>query len=149
MDKNFKEFLELLNRHKVKYVIVGAYALGCYTEPRYTNDLDIFVEATRGNANKIASVLSDFGFDASIISWNNFFAGSEMIRLGYAPIRIDILASISGVSWNEVWKGKTKGFVDESRIPVYFIGKKQLIKNKKAARRPKDLNDIKQLEENK
>ncbi|MCR4321067.1 MAG: hypothetical protein NUV74_12130 [Candidatus Brocadiaceae bacterium] len=146
MDKNFKEFLKLLNCHKVKYVIVGAYALGCYTEPRYTNDLDIFVEATTGNTAKMVRVLSDFGFDASVVNWNNFFAGREMIRLGYAPIRIDILASISGVTWNEVWKNKTRGFVDESKIPVYFIGKKQLIKNKKAARRPKDLSDIKQLE---
>ncbi len=146
MYKDLQEFLELLNSHQVKYVIVGAYAYGIYAEPRFTNDLDIFVEPSESNIEKIAYSLRDFGFNDSEVDWNLFLRGEEVIRLGNAPLRIDILPKISGITWKEVWKTKKRGFVGiKHKTTVYFIGKKQLIINKLATKRPKDLRDVEEL----
>ncbi|MCF6149392.1 MAG: hypothetical protein E3K37_12125 [Candidatus Kuenenia sp.] len=148
MDSNFKEFLSLLNTHKVKYVIVGAYALGCYTEPRFTNDLDIYTQPDINNVKKLAYALTDFGFDVSQMDFSLFLSGDEILRVGTPPLRIDILPKITGITWDEVWKNKKTGSIGTNHpIRVNFIGKKQLIKNKKATKRPKDLRDVQQLED--
>jgi hypothetical protein len=136
----------LLNIHKVKYVIVGAYAYGCYAVPRFTNDLDIFIEPSVSNIKRVSCSLKDFGFDDSSVDWNVFREGEEIIRLGNPPLRIDILPKISGVSWKEVWKGKKKGTIGiKKKTPVYFIGKKQFIINKLASGRPKDIRDVEEI----
>lgn len=148
MDSNFKEFLSLLNTHKVKYVIVGAYALGCYTEPRFTNDLDIYAQPDINNVKKLTHALIDFGFDVFQMDFSLFLSGDEILRIGTPPLRIDILPKITGITWDEVWKNKKTGSIGTNRpIRVNFIGKKQLIKNKKATKRPKDLRDVQQLED--
>ncbi len=146
MNKDFNEFLKLLNYHKVKYVIVGAHAVGVHSRPRATGDLDILVRVTMTNAKKIMRVLDDFGFGSAGLTSDDFLKKDEIIQLGYEPVRIDILTSISGVSWSEVWKNKVKGIFGSANIPVYFIGKIQLIKNKKKTGRLQDLADVKQLE---
>ena len=149
MNKDFNEFLELLNYHKVKYVIVGAHAVGIYSRPRSTGDLDILIEITPGNVEKIVKVLHAFGFGGLGLTVDNFLKKDMVIQLGYEPVRIDILTSVSGVSWNEVWKNRVKGIFGSSNIPVCFIGKTQLIKNKKKTGRLQDLADVRQLEKDK
>lgn len=150
MYEDLQEFLELLNLHQVKYVIVGAYAYGCYAEPRFTNDLDIFVEPAVANIRKISCSLQDFGFNDSKVNWNLFLKGEEVIRLGNPPLRIDILPKISGISWKTVWKNKKRGVIGiKKKTQVCFIGKKEFIINKIASNRPKDIRDVEELKRKK
>ncbi|WP_347274084.1 hypothetical protein [Candidatus Kuenenia sp.] len=107
MDSNCKEFLSLLNTHKVKYVIVGAYALGCYTEPRFTNDLDIYTHPDINNVKRLGNALIDFGFDVSPVDFSLFLSGNEILRIGSPPVRIDILPKITGITRDEVKNNST------------------------------------------
>lgn len=145
MSKDFNEFLKLLNSLKIKYVIVGGYALSIYTVPRTTKDLDILIEASGNNASKMIKALDAFGFKLSNLQAEDFLNPETIFQLGRAPVRIDIITSITGVKWDEIWKNKTKGTFGNSNIPVYFIGKAQLIKNKSATGRDQDLLDVKKL----
>lgn len=146
MNKDFNEFLKLLNYHKIKYVIVGAHAVGIYSKPRATGDLDILIETTKENAEKVIKALEDFGFGLLGLKVDDFFESGWVIQLGHEPVRIDILTSITGVNWKEIWENKVKGIFGSSNIPVYFIGKSQLVKNKKMTGRLQDLADVKRLE---
>lgn len=145
MSNDYKEFLKLLSCHEVKYVIVGAHAVVAYSRPRATGDLDVLIETSKENAGKIAAVLKEFGFGALDMEIDDFCKPGFVIQLGYEPNRIDILTSITGVEWAEIWKNKTRGIFGSSNIPVYFIGEKQLIKNKIATGRDQDLIDVKRL----
>lgn len=145
MSNDYREFLKLLSCHKVKYVIVGAHAVVAHSRPRATGDLDVFVEISKENAEKIVTVLKEFGFGSSDLKVDDFCKPGFVIQLGYEPNRIDILTSITGVTWAESWNNKTRGIFGSSNIPVYFIGKKQLIKNKMATGRDQDLVDVKRL----
>jgi hypothetical protein len=145
MSNDYKEFLKLLNYHKVKYVVVGAHAVTAHSRPRATGDMDILIETTEENAEKVIDVLKEFGFGSSGLKTSDFCKPGFVIQLGYEPNRIDILTSITGADWEDVWKNKTRGIFGNSNIPVYFIGKKELIKNKLATGRYQDLQDIKSL----
>ena len=145
MSSDYREFLKLLNCHRVKYVIVGAHAVVAHSRPRATGDLDVLIDTSKKNAGKIVAVLQEFGFGSVGLKIDDFCKLGFVIQLGYEPNRIDILTSITGVKWAEIWKNKTKGIFGSSNIPVYFIGKKQLIKNKTAIGRDQDLIDVKRL----
>ncbi len=145
MSNVYKEFLKLLNCHKVKYVIVGAHAVTAHSRPRATGDMDVLIETAKENAEKIVVALKEFGFGSLGLKIDDFCKPGFVIQLGREPNRIDILTSITGVSWEDVWKNKTKGIFGNSNIPVYFIGKEQLIKNKLAAGRNQDLTDVQRL----
>ncbi|BBO17464.1 conserved hypothetical protein [Candidatus Brocadia pituitae] len=145
MSSDYREFLTLLSCHKVKYVIVGAHAVAAHSRPRATGDLDVLVEISKDNAEKIIAVLKEFGFGSFDLSVDDFCKPGFVIQLGYEPNRIDILTSITGVSWAEIWENKTRGIFGSANIPVYFIGKKQLIKNKMATGRDQDLIDVRRL----
>ncbi|GJQ47267.1 DUF6036 family nucleotidyltransferase [Candidatus Jettenia sp. AMX1] len=145
MHKDFEEFLKLLNYHKAKYVIVGGYALSAYFIPRATKDLDILIEPSQNNAIKVIEALKEFGFNLSNLETKELMSPEVIIQLGRPPVRIDILTSITGVEWKEVWKNRKKGAFGESQISTYFIGKNQLIKNKIATGREQDLLDVKKL----
>jgi len=133
----------LLNRHKVNYLIVGAYALALFAEPRNTGDIDIFVERTKENADKIINVLIDFGFESFGIIANDFVKKNIVVQLGVQPVRIDIITSISGVNFDEAYTFKEiKQF---GKTTANFISKEFLIKNKKATARKKDLADLELL----
>ena len=146
MHKDFNEFLKLLNYHKVRYVIVGGYALGAHLIPRTTKDLDILVETTEKNIIKLLKALEDFGFGSLGLKIADFIEPNIIIQLGYEPVRIDVSTSLTGVEWNEIWANRTKGLFGKSRVPVFYIGIQQLIKNKKEVGRPMDLIDLKKLE---
>ena len=138
--RDFKGLLKLFNKNKVKYVIVGAYALAFHGCPRYTADLDILVESSPSNARNILKAIKNFGFGSLKLKIEDFISEKKVIQLGMPPIRIDILTSLTGVTWKQISSNRVKG--KYGNISVYFIGKKELIANKKALGRLKDLADI-------
>ncbi len=143
IEKDFKEFIALLNENKVKYLIVGGFAFAFYVEPRYTKDIDILIEASEENSKKIIDALTAFGFGNVGLKEENFQKPDQIIQLGYAPVRIDIITSIAGVTFDSAWKNKVEGKYGD--IPCFFISKEDLILNKQKAARPQDITDVKKL----
>ena len=143
--KDFKELLELFNQHKVEYMIVGAYALAYHGVPRFTGDIDIFVNPSPGNAKNILSALADFGFDSLNLTIDDFKIPNSVVQLGVPPVRIDIITSITSVTWEEADAGKSEGTYGD--VPVYFLGREQYIANKRAIGRKKDLAYLESLGE--
>lgn len=145
VQKDFKELLELLNDHKVDFLIIGAYALAFHGVPRFTGDLDILVKPDSDNAVKIRAALDDFGFGDLDLSDDDLTLAGRVIQLGVSPVRVDIMTSITGLTWEQVAKNRVSG--DYGDVPVYFIGKDDFIANKKALGRHRDLADIEALGE--
>jgi hypothetical protein len=140
LSPDLKEFIELLNSRGVEYVIVGAHSLAFHGRPRYTGDLDILVRPSPENAEKIAAVLTEFGFAESGSKSSDFLEPDQMIQLGRVPNRIDLLTGISGVATNEVFAKKISA--ELSGLPVFILSKDLLIQNKRAVGRPQDLADL-------
>lgn len=140
VEKDYEELLELFNKHKVKYCIVGAYAVAFYAKPRYTKDIDILVEPSVENAEKIVKALVAFGFGSLGLVKKDFCQKGKIVQLGYEPVRADIMTSLEGCSFKEVWRSKTLGIYGNQR--VFFIGLDKLIKNKKASKRKQDSIDL-------
>ncbi len=145
LPRDFKEFLSLLNEHQVEYLLVGGYAVALHGYPRYTGDIDFWVRITEENALKIVTVLKKFGFDLPELSKEMFLDLNRMTRLGREPVKIEILNSISGLTYDEAIKGVKIFEIDGIQIPV--IGLEELRKNKKASGRAKDLADLENLPE--
>lgn len=143
VEKNFEEFIKLLNYHKVKYLVVGAFALIYYTLPRNTGDIDFFIETSSENAKRILKVLNDFGFESLDLKEEDFTKPDSIIQLGFIPNRINIITEISGITFDEAYKNKVSGKLETE--DVYFISSQDLLKNKKAANRTKDLSSIELL----
>jgi len=144
LSEDFKDFLKLLNSRQVKYLVVGGYAVGIHGYPRYTADLDIWVSSEKGSAEGLADVVREFGFDLPEVAPELFQKADKIIRMGYPPDRIELFTTISGVSFDDCFKQRHT--LDIDGIPVSFIGLKQLIINKKAAGRHRDLDDVEHLE---
>ncbi|MFA5143522.1 MAG: hypothetical protein WC522_05090 [Candidatus Omnitrophota bacterium] len=139
-EKDFEELLKLFNKNKVRYCIVGAYAVAFYAEPRYTKDMDIFVEPDENNAHKIIKSLEEFGFKSLSLEEKDLIRKGRVIQLGYEPIRIDLMTSIEGCDFKEAWENRAIGTY--GRQKVIFIGFNELIKNKKKSGRKQDDVDI-------
>ncbi len=140
---DFKELLELFNKHKVEYLIVGGYALAFHGSPRVTGDIDLFVRPTNENAERILAALNDFGFGSLDLSKKDFTTPGMVVQLGVPPVRIDIITRVSGVSWEQADAGKVSGRYADT--PVFFIGREDFIANKRATGRKKDAADIEAL----
>jgi predicted nucleotidyltransferase len=140
IEKDYEDLLRLFNKHKVKYCIVGAFALAFHAKPRYTKDIDIFVSASVENGQKIVEALGEFGFERAGLKKEDFSKPGQIIQLGYEPVRVDIVTSIDGCTFEEVWKKRERGIY--GREKVFFIGLNELIKNKKAAKRKQDEIDL-------
>lgn len=143
--QDFKELLELLNAHGVDYVIVGGYALAFHGAPRYTGDIDILLRSDGDNALRVMAALKDFGFGSVGLDPADFQRPERVVQLGFPPLRIDLMTSISGVQWDEVVSGRARGTYGP--VEVNYIGRRELIKNKRASGRTKDLADAEALEE--
>lgn len=141
--RDFKNLFELFNSHKVKYVIVGGYALAFHGAPRYTGDIDIFVKPEPENAQLILSALDTFGFGSVGLTASDFESVNNVIQLGVPPVRVDILTSLSGVSWEEVYLNVQEG--EYGGIPVKYIGREEFVSNKRAIGRKKDIADLEAL----
>jgi hypothetical protein len=146
-EDDFIEFIELLNLHKVEYMVVGAHALAFHGRPRHTGDLDIWIKPSAGNAEKMVAVLNDFGFGSLGLEKEDFLKENYVTQLGYPPLRIDILNSISGVDFDEAYKGKIIGQYED--LDISFINISDFIANKLATGRAKDLGDIDALNKKK
>ena len=143
-EKDFQEFVELLNKHKVKYMIVGAHALAFHGKPRHTGDLDIWIKPDLENAEKMLTVLADFGFKSLGLDHEDFLRENYVTQLGYPPLRIDILNSISGIFFDEAFANAIHTSVDS--LEIIYIGLDELIQNKKASGRKQDIVDVESLE---
>jgi len=143
IQKDFKELLELFNAHKVEYLVVGGYALAFHGAPRFTGDIDLLVKPDSENAKRILAALAEFGFGSLDISEDDFTVLQRVVQLGVPPVRIDIMTSLTGILYEKAMAGMVPGNYGE--ISVHFIGKEDLIANKKALGRKKDLADIEAL----
>ncbi|MBI5777942.1 MAG: nucleotidyltransferase [Planctomycetes bacterium] len=143
IEKDYEELLKLLNRHKVRYCVVGAFAVAFYSRPRYTKDMDILVEPSSANARKVIRALKDFGFKRLPMDETELAKPGQIVQLGYEPVRVDIITSIEGCEFGQVWKNRATGRYGKQKI--YFIGLKELLKNKKALNRPQDKMDLDNL----
>lgn len=144
LSNDLREFLESLNSRGIDYVIVGAHSLAFHARPRYTGDLDILVRATPENAAKLVDLLDHFGFADPGFKESDFTVPEQLIQLGRAPNRIDLLTSITGVTTDEALATRVSTELDG--IPVFMLGKDALIRNKRAVGRPQDIADLNTLE---
>ena len=143
LPQDFKDFLKLLNSHKVKYLLIGGFAVGYYGYPRATGDMDIWIDIDLKNAKKMVQVLTEFGFDVPELCVDLFLKKKQVIRMGLPPIRIEILTDISGVEFDECYQQKVTDVIDG--VQVNIINLRHLKINKEAAGRHKDLDDIEHL----
>ncbi len=139
MSPDFKEILSTFNAHEVKYLVVGAFAVMRYSEPRYTKDLDIWVEASEENAVRVYAALAEYGAPLGELTEADF-ASDGFFQMGQPPVRIDVMMSIEGVNFADAWPNRQEG--DFDRIPAIFIGRDDLLTAKLASARPQDILDI-------
>ena len=144
LNQDFKEFIQSLNDNGVRYLVVGGYAVALHCHPRYTKDMDVWVEMSVENASKIVKALDQFGFGSLDLKDSDFVVPDQIIQLGYPPRRIDIMTTIPGVDFSECYPSHTT--VNVEGVPVNFIDLENLKKNKKATGRHQDLADLENLE---
>ena len=144
LSKDFKEFIELLNENKVRYLVVGGYAVAFHGHPRYTKDLDVWIELSSDNANNILEALKKFGFGSLGLKPNDFLESDQIIQLGYPPNRIDILTTLKDLKFEDCYKAKVE--IEIQGFHIDFIDIENLKKNKRATGRPQDLADAENLE---
>jgi len=142
---DLKEFIELLNSAKVDYLIVGGHAVAYHGYPRFTGDMDFFVRPTEANLARVRDCLVAFGLPRDAMEREDFTVPRKVFQIGKPPNRIDILASISGVSFEQAFAGRVQEHLDG--VPVAFIGKAELLANKRASGRKKDELDLDELGE--
>jgi hypothetical protein len=145
VEKDFRDLFALFNAHGVEYIIVGGYALAFHGAPRYTGDMDIYVKANVVNAQRVIAALTEFGFGSFEITAADFEKNDIVIQLGFPPVRIDIMTSISGVLWEEAYAGRVQSTYGDAT--VYYIGRKQFVANKRSTGRKRDIADLEALGE--
>jgi hypothetical protein len=132
-----------LTARNVRFVVVGGHALAYHGRPRYTKDLDVFVEPSPENAARMLLALEDFGFGGLGLTAADFDRPGKVVQLGVAPNRIDLLTSIDGVPFDEAWGGRVVGRFGSESVP--FLGRRELLVNKRTVGRLQDLADIEAL----
>lgn len=140
---DFKELLSLLEKHKVRYLVVGGYAVMRYTEPRFTKDLDLWISTDKGNAAAVFAALKEFGAPLQDLTPDDFTEKDYFYQMGKPPFRLDIMMSIPGLEFETAWKHREEVMIEELAIP--FISKADLIKTKEASGRAQDLMDAENL----
>ena len=144
LSKDFKEFIELLNGHNVRYLVVGGYAVAFHGYPRYTKDLDVWIELSPENADNVLKALEEFGFGSLGLKSEDFLESDQIIQLGYPPNRIDILTTLKEIKFEDCYKARVE--VDIQGLKINFIDLENLKHNKRATGRPQDLADAENLE---
>jgi predicted nucleotidyltransferase len=146
LNKDLREFVELLVGHEVEFVVVGAYALAFHGHPRYTQGIDFFVRSSQKNAEKLAKLIHEFCFASTGLKASEFYDPDVVVQLGNEPNRIDLITRIDGVTFDEVWEHKVPG--DLGGTSVWFIALEDYLANKRAAGRPKDVADVAAIDPN-
>ena len=139
-----REFIELLTSHGVERVLVGGHAVAYHGYPRFTGDIDFFFRPTVENARRLRSALDEFGFTQLELTPEQLIEPGRVVQLGRPPNRIDLLSTISGVDFDTVWNGRIEGQVDGLTVDIIGLG--ELLQNKRASGRLKDLADLEELE---
>jgi hypothetical protein len=145
LDRDFREFIACLHDHDVRFLVVGGYAVAAHGHPRYTGDLDVWVQRSVDNADRLLRALTAFGFGSVGLTAADFTTPDRVIQLGYPPLRIDLLTSVDGVEFDSSYDGRLDVVVDD--IAVSFIGLVELRLNKSASDRPQDRADLAALDE--
>jgi hypothetical protein len=141
MNQDFLDLLRALSAHDVRFLIVGAYALAIHGRPRATGDLDVWVEATPQNADRLIAALTAFGAPLDAVTRKDFSVPGIVFQMGLAPYRIDILTEVSGVTFPEAWPARIRAPFGPD-LDVDYIGREDFIRNKRATGRARDLGDI-------
>lgn len=144
INPDFREFVELLNVHEVRFLIVGGYAVAFHGHPRYTKDLDVWIDRARDNAERLMNALQAFGFGAIDLTADDFLEPEQVIQLGYPPHRIDLVTNLKGVDFATCYASKIAEEI--AGTVVSFIDLEHLKKNKRAVGRHQDLADLENLE---
>ena len=143
VDPDFREFIQSLNNNQVKYLIIGGYAVAFHGHPRYTKDLDVWIELSEENANRLLAALDDFGFGSLGLQTSDFLEPNQVIQLGYPPSRIDILMTPKGIDFDSCYESRV--LLENDGVSFYFIDLDNLLKNKRATGRHQDLADVENL----
>ncbi len=144
LNQDFKEFIRSLNDNRVRYLVVGGYAVALHGHPRYTKDVDVWIEMSSENAANMIKALEQFGFGSLGLKEIDFLIPDQVVQLGQPSNRIDLLVNLSGVDFATCYASRITVEVDE--IPINFIDLENLRKNKKASGRLQDLADLEKLE---
>jgi hypothetical protein len=137
---DFEEMLLAFNAAGVKYLVVGAYAVAVYARPRATGDIDLWVDATAENAVRVFRALAAFGAPLDRVDEQTFTEPEIIFQIGVPPIRVDVMTSIDGVAFEDAWPNRVPSVI--SNVPVAIIGREELVRNKSATGRAKDLADL-------
>jgi len=143
MNQDFVDLLRAFNVHDVRYLIVGAYALGVHGRPRATGDLDVWIDATPENAPRVMRALAEFGAPLTDVRETDFATPAIVFQMGLPPDRIDILTQLTGLTFAEAWPDRVESAFGP--VPALFIGREAFIRNKRATGRSKDLGDVESL----
>ena len=147
LNRDFKEFIKLLNDNQVHYLVVGGYAVAVHGYPRYTKDMDVWLELSAENAAKILKALDQFGFGSLGLQIEDFLNPNQVVQLGHPPNRIDLILSLQGVDFSLCYQSRIQVSIDD--IAVNFIDLENLRKNKKSVARLQDLADLENLSDKK
>lgn len=143
---DYEDLFKTLNANQIKYLVIGAYAVMYYTKPRFTKDIDIWIIPEMNDTVKIFQALKSFGAPLKGIRKEDFNDHQMILQIGTAPVRIDILLDVPGISFKDSWKNKKK--IKYGKTSVYILGKNDLIASKKKAGRPQDKIDLDYLKDN-
>ena len=143
---HYRDLLQSLNEHKVEYLIVGGYAVMKYTEPRFTKDLDVWVDTSPENSARLFQALAGFGAPLALdgVTPQTFTRADTVYQIGVAPVRIDILTRITGVEFSTAWRNRVASTF--FGVPVFLISLDDLVANKRAVGRTPDLDDLERLQ---
>jgi hypothetical protein len=142
-NQDFNELLSIFNDHKVKYLVVGGYAVGLHAQPRATKDLDLFIQPDPDNSQAVYSALAKFGAPVAGLTPDDLIKPGYFFRMGKAPLMVEILPDIKGVDFDSAWEKRVETLVDpDTRLKAFFISRDHLIAAKLAAARPQDLADV-------
>jgi hypothetical protein len=144
LNQHFSDLLSEFNAARVRYLVVGAYVLSYYGRPRTTGDLDLWVDSTGANAQRVFRALRDFGAPLKGISPADFSTPGTVFQIGVAPSRIDVLTSLTGLTFRTAWKNRLHARY--GRIPICFLSERDFIRNKRAVGRTRDLADAEEVE---
>jgi predicted nucleotidyltransferase len=144
LNQDFREFITSLNDNQVRYLVIGGYAVAFHGYPRYTKDIDLWIEMSDANAARIVQALADFGFGSLGLEADDFLEADQIIQLGYPPARIDLITTAPGVEFEECYESRIE--VDIEGVSVDFIDLEHLKRNKQAVGRMQDLADLENLE---
>ena len=147
LPQDFKEFLQLLKKHHVEYLVVGGYAVGAHGQPGDTSDIDIWLKISETNAQKLIQVITEFDFGELGIEEQDFLAENNIIQMGVLPLRIDLMTSIEGVVFEQAYPKRDEILVDDFLLDI--ISYDDLVKNKSATGRLQDQADVEKLKRNK